>query len=143
VISLLIENSNEVILTIKKRPRHAMNMLGHIYLRPRIPNRKKSNITVSPIVENNVFPSSNSNSTDAEDSANSSDLSQLSEKTKEMQANDLSKEPSPSPAAASHAETRFWKLYPRPRNLIKRRATVTGASPTSTRPPVTFIDVSF
>ncbi|XP_021959664.1 uncharacterized protein LOC110855562 isoform X1 [Folsomia candida] len=41
---------------------------------------------------------------------------------------------------SSSAHSRFWKLYPRPRNLIRRRATVTGASPTSTRPPVTFFD---
>jgi hypothetical protein len=42
----------------------------------------------------------------------------------------------------SIAETRFWKLYPRPKNVLRRRATVSGASPTSTRPPVTFVQVS-
>lgn len=40
------------------------------------------------------------------------------------------------------SDVRFWKLYPKPKYLIKRRATVTGASPTETRPPVTFINVS-
>lgn len=40
------------------------------------------------------------------------------------------------------SDVRFWKLYPKPKYLIKRRATVTGASPVETRPPVTFINVS-
>jgi hypothetical protein len=48
VISLLHENPCEVNLTIKRRPRHATNTLGHMYLRPnRVPNRK----IVSPVIE--------------------------------------------------------------------------------------------
>jgi len=57
------------------------------------------------------------------------------------QAQDL---PSTEPAssASSNAEARFWKLYPtRPRGVLRRRATVSGTSPISTRPPVTFIQV--
>ena len=41
----------------------------------------------------------------------------------------------------SNAAIRFWEQYPKPKNLLQRRATVSGASPTSTRPPVTFVDV--
>lgn len=48
VIALLHENPCEVILTIKRRPRHASNMLGHMYLKPnRVPTRK----IVSPVAE--------------------------------------------------------------------------------------------
>ena len=54
LVNLLYENPCEVILTVKRRPRHASNSLGHMYLRPsKLPgrnNRFKASNTVSQAI---------------------------------------------------------------------------------------------
>lgn len=174
VISMLHENENEVILTVKRRPRHASTNLlllgGHqnnMYLN-KVPNRKsfferkakeqrarERNVRREESVRvllDEVVIEEDESIVVVEKPA--TPVEELVVKVVEVENENHeigSKNGSGADVAAqttgsedekaAPSDVRFWKLYPKPKYLIKRRATVTGASPTETRPPVTFINV--
>ncbi|CAL8108614.1 unnamed protein product [Orchesella dallaii] len=135
VIGLLHENENEVIITVKRRPRHASTNLlllgGHqnnMYLN-KIPNRKS------------FFERKEKEKARDRERIVEKRVLQLMEEERTLADKRIVEEEYEEEKKLEHkADARFWKLYPKPKYLIKRRATVTGASPTDTRPPVTFIN---
>jgi len=140
VLQLMGENPVELILTLKKRPKHST--FGQIYMKPfRIPARKKSAYYINnlpsprtellvvpdislpilkrrtPSVSSGDLPLSDGASTDSED-----DEAFLRE----------------TDGAASPTQS-IRSVLSRPRSAPQRRATISGASPTHFRP---YINVS-
>ncbi|XP_023021826.2 connector enhancer of ksr [Leptinotarsa decemlineata] len=129
VVMLLQESPNEIVLTLKKRPRHT-KVYGQIYMKPyRLPSRKRSGQNWSSRWNENIpsprllpiidlppitIPKVNNavEIPDAETELTSSDS-----------------EPPDSPLDAN---CRMYPLKPRP--ILQRRNTITGATPTNKRP---------
>jgi len=159
--SAMLENPTKVILTLKKRPRHSNNF-GQIYVKPyRLPSKKRESyhyrwhleggqakqelnsqnkLTLDPLtaipavqvappvmteVAANELPSEMESDNDTDDDSflpDSNDPSGAGGSGSGAIA-----------GAGSPASVRL--ILPKTRLGIQRRATVTGASPTSTRPP--------
>ncbi|CAN7945820.1 unnamed protein product, partial [Ixodes hexagonus] len=135
LVYMLQEHPTEVLLTLKKRPRHT-NILGQvIVLRPyRIPLKKVTYGKVHMWPENGVpavnieevFP----NKIQQEPSMEDDDSAFLPDETAAAHA------AAAAVAASVVPSIRAQVFPPRSRAAIHRRATVSGASPTVTKAPV-------
>ncbi|KAJ8946682.1 hypothetical protein NQ318_019997 [Aromia moschata] len=129
VMILLQESPPEIVLTLKKRPRHT-KVYGQIYMKPyRLPSRKRSNQNWStrwndslpsprllPILDLPPITISK-----AEEVIETVDI--------ETELSSSDSEPPDSPLDVSG---RMYPLKPRP--ILQRRNTITGATPTNKRP---------
>lgn len=143
LVYMLQEHPTEVLLTLKKRPRHT-NILGQvIVLRPyRIPLKKVSYRKVHMWPENGaasvsieeVFP----NKIQQEPSS-----PRVLREVEDDDSAFLPDDPAGVPAATASVapSIRAQVFPPRSRAAIHRRATVSGASPTVTKAPVSIQDL--
>ncbi|XP_054264542.1 uncharacterized protein LOC128987620 isoform X2 [Macrosteles quadrilineatus] len=137
VMALFEESPTEVLLTIKKRPRHT-KVYGQIYMKPyRLPSRKRAvqnsfarwteNLP-SPRPELFTIPQIQlpiAKSVSVESTVSAGQLPSSSEEEGEGLEGD---------GASSPTSARLY--LPKPRLPVQRRATITGASPLSKRAPV-------
>ena len=143
------ENPVQLILTLKKRPRHSN--LGQIYIKPfRIPARKKSayyiNNLPSPRTELLVVPDVSLPITKKRNPSESSSDLTLSETETDSEDDEIF-----LPVAASDVAGQIQRnstasptqslrsVLSRPRSAPQRRATISGTSPSHFRP---YINVS-
>ena len=165
VVQLMGENPVQLILTLKKRPRHSN--LGQIYIKPfRIPARKKSayyiNNLPSPRTELLVVPdvslpitkkrSPSESSSDIPDSEVDTDSEDdeaflpvaASEVAGQLAVKTTGLGPGPCPGAAVSpaASLRSVLLLTRPRSAPQRRATISGASASHFRPYINVSEVN-
>jgi hypothetical protein len=149
VVQLMGENPIELILTLKKRPRHSN--LGQIYMKPfRIPARKKSayyiNNLPSPRTELLVVPDVSLPIVKRRNPSESSSDLPLSETETDSEDDEAF-----LPVAASEVAGQIQRnsnasptqslrsVLSRPRSAPQRRATISGTSPSHFRP---YINVS-
>jgi len=149
VVQLMGENPVELILTLKKRPRHSN--LGQIYMKPfRIPARKKSayyiNNLPSPRTELLVVPDVSLPIAKRRNPSESSSDLPLSETETDSEDDEAF-----LPVAASEVAGQIQRnsnasptqslrsVLSRPRSAPQRRATISGTSPSHFRP---YINVS-
>jgi len=149
VVQLMGENPVELILTVKKRPRHSN--LGQIYMKPfRIPARKKSayyiNNLPSPRTELLVVPDVSLPIAKRRNPSESSSDLPLSETETDSEDDEAF-----LPVAASEVAGQIQRhsnasptqslrsVLSRPRSAPQRRATISGTSPSHFRP---YINVS-
>jgi len=151
VVQLMAENPVELILTLKKRPRHSN--LGQIYMKPfRIPTRKKSGYYINnlpsprtellvvpdvslPIVQRARHPSDSSSDlplSDTEEEDSEDDEAFLPVAAAEV-AGQIQRQSTASPTASLRS------VLSRPRSAPQRRATISGTSPSQYR---SYINVS-
>ncbi|KAJ8920841.1 hypothetical protein NQ315_015633 [Exocentrus adspersus] len=129
VMMLLQDSPPEIVLTLKKRPRHT-KVYGQIYMKPyRLPSRKQSNQNWSTRWNDNI-PSPRLlpildlppiTISKAEEVAEVVDV--------ETELSSSDSEPPDSPLDVT---CRMYPLKPRP--ILQRRNTITGATPTNKRP---------
>jgi len=153
VLQLMAENPVELILTLKKRPRHSN--LGQIYMKPfRIPTRKKSGYYINnlpsprtellvvpdvslPIVQRKERHPSDSSSdlplSDTEDDEDSEDDEAFLPVAAAEVAGQIQRQSTASPTASLRS------VLSRPRSAPQRRATISGTSPSQYR---SYINVS-
>jgi hypothetical protein len=139
ISELLLANPTEVSLTVKRRPRHATAniLLPHnMYLRPSSSKRKNRNSAnnkpISPVLEKVDSCGDDSSS------SSSSPLNQPPNIDDDDDDDDVGGHHNAT-ASKKAAAVNFTENLFKSSTKIKRRATVTGASPTSSRPPVTFV----
>jgi len=151
VVQLMAENPVELILTLKKRPRHSN--LGQIYMKPfRIPTRKKSGYYINnlpsprtellvvpdvslPILQRARHPSDSSSDlplSDTEEEDSEDDEAFLPVAAAEV-AGQIQRQSTASPTASLRS------VLSRPRSAPQRRATISGTSPSQYR---SYINVS-
>ncbi|XP_076269271.1 connector enhancer of ksr isoform X2 [Rhynchophorus ferrugineus] len=125
VMHLLIEASPEIVLTLKKRPRHS-KVYGQIYMKPyRLPSRKKPTENWSRWNDNLPSPRL----------LPIIDLPITITKSEEEINNeegDLTSSDSEAPDSPLEGS---FRMYPvKPRSIPQRRNTITGTTPTNKRP---------
>ncbi|CAH1971610.1 unnamed protein product [Acanthoscelides obtectus] len=129
VMMLLQESPPEIVLTLRKRPRHT-KVYGQIYMKPyRLPSRKTNGQTWSSRWNDNIpsprllpildLPPIKISKTD--------ESKEIHDIETELSSSDS--EPPDSPLDGS---CRMYPLKPRP--ILQRRNTISGATPTNKRP---------
>ncbi|KAH1014052.1 hypothetical protein HUJ04_002948 [Dendroctonus ponderosae] len=125
VMLLLQEVSPEIVLTLKKRPRHS-KVYGQIYMKPyRLPSRKRSTEQWSKWTEN--LPSPRLLPMDLPHIK----IIQSEEEIHNVEA-ELSSSDSEPPDSPLEGNFRMYPVKPRP--ILQRRNTITGTTPTNKRP---------
>ena len=152
LVQLMGENPVQLILTLKKRPRHSN--LGQIYIKPfRIPARKKSayyiNNLPSPRTELLVVPDVSLPIAKKRNTSESSSDLPLSETETDSEDDEAF-----LPVAASDVAGQIQRnstasptqslrsVLSRPRSAPQRRATISGTSPSHFRPYINVSEVS-
>ncbi|XP_018897509.2 uncharacterized protein cnk [Bemisia tabaci] len=133
VMVLFEESSSDVFLTLKKRPRHT-KVFGQIYMKPyRLPSKKHSVSYTSRWHDS--LPSPRPELLSIPHFTLPLPTYNETEQTLSDEGKDEST--SSSDEDIGHASPTSMRLYlPKPRVPAQRRATITGASPISKRPPV-------
>ncbi|XP_056638089.1 uncharacterized protein LOC130446068 isoform X1 [Diorhabda sublineata] len=128
VMMLLQESPPEIVLTLKKRPRHT-KVYGQIYMKPyRLPSRKRSGQNWSSRWNDNIpsprlLPIINLPPITI---SKSEDEAEVADAETELSSSDS--EPPDSPLDSS---CRMYPLKPRP--ILQRRNTISGGTPTNKR----------
>ncbi|KAK7868377.1 hypothetical protein R5R35_013663 [Gryllus longicercus] len=152
VMFLLEESPTDVFLTLKKRPRHT-KVYGQIYIKPyRLPSKKRATpytrwhenlpsprpeLLTIPDFEIPLPRSSPKQGITTPEVVPLSDSEPLASSSSSGDDDEDDGAFLPGVADLSQASPTSMRLYlPKQRSSVQRRATVTGASPTSRRPPV-------
>ncbi|KAG5898199.1 hypothetical protein JTB14_005579 [Gonioctena quinquepunctata] len=128
VVMLLQESPPEIVLTLKKRPRHT-KVYGQIYMKPyRLPSRKRNGQNWSSRWNDNIPSPRLLPIIDLPPiTIHKVNTVEIPDVETEMSSSDS--EPPDSPLDAN---CRMYPLKPRP--ILQRRNTITGATPTNKRP---------
>ncbi|XP_030757518.1 LOW QUALITY PROTEIN: uncharacterized protein LOC115883312 [Sitophilus oryzae] len=125
VMHLLQEQSPEIVLTLKKRPRHS-KVYGQIYMKPyRLPSRKRGTENWSKWNDNLPSPRL----------LPIIDLPPITVTKSEEEISNVEAELSSSDSEPQIVRWRVFRMYPiKPRPILQRRNTITGTTPTNKRP---------
>ncbi|KAL0110356.1 hypothetical protein PUN28_013781 [Cardiocondyla obscurior] len=128
LLELFRESPAEILLTMKRRPKHTKTY-GPIYIKPyKLPSNKNTSYTA----QGRSLPSPRPELLTIPDFAMPS--RHMPKKTSPESASILDAvnmlDTMTTDSSDSDSETES-QLYPKPRNLVQRRATITGASPTT------------
>ncbi|KAL6256051.1 hypothetical protein P5V15_013287 [Pogonomyrmex californicus] len=126
LLELFRESPAEILLTVKRRPRHT-NIYGQIYIKPfRLPSNKSTSSTI----RHNLPPPRPELLTTPDYSLSGIPKKPSPESTSILDAiKMLDTMTIDSSDSDCEAESQFYPT--KPRNLVQRRATITGASPTT------------
>ncbi|KAG7160275.1 Connector enhancer of kinase suppressor of ras 2-like [Homarus americanus] len=141
VTAVMQEFPVEVILTVKKRPRHA-NTVAQIYLKPmRLPSKKRTSVPIRRVVETIELPPKSSTPPPQLTTPSPQPPSSLSDapstaSDREIEDSDSEDDPFLSDSDIAGSSPTSVRLYhPKPRAPVQRRATIPGAT---TRPCLSF-----